>query len=121
VGTAPEHERRCLGKAVITEGLRRLQRKGARELLPTASIPRQIPFTAQYWVPATGPNHGSRYSIDRLLLSDGFATLKLNDRNCQDEDDYWRIRPFLRAVFLHNQGCIESWQTCGFEYGVGFF
>jgi GNAT superfamily N-acetyltransferase len=39
VGTAPEHQRRGLGKAVITEGLRRLQRMGGTRVFANGFDP----------------------------------------------------------------------------------
>ena len=41
-------------------------------------------------------------------------TLKM--RNYHDEDDYWRIRDFLRRVFLLNGRRDLSWQADRFDY-----
>ena len=37
-------------------------------------------------------------------------------RLCQNEDDYWRIREFLREVFLLNDRREHSWQAYRFDY-----
>jgi len=37
-------------------------------------------------------------------------------RPCQDDDDYWRIRAFLRDVFLRNQRRELSWQVARLDY-----
>ncbi|MGW8225654.1 MAG: GNAT family N-acetyltransferase, partial [Anaerolineales bacterium] len=37
-------------------------------------------------------------------------------RNYRDEDDYWRIRDFLRRVFLLNDQRELSWQAYRFDY-----
>lgn len=37
-------------------------------------------------------------------------------RNYQNEDDYWRIRAFLREVFRLNGGREQSWQVHRFDY-----
>ena len=42
--------------------------------------------------------------------------MKLNLRKVRDEDDYWRIREFLRLVFLLNDRRELSWQVARFDY-----
>jgi mycothiol synthase len=42
--------------------------------------------------------------------------MKLKMRPLQDEDDYWRIREFLRQVFKHNQGRELSWHVARWDY-----
>ena len=42
--------------------------------------------------------------------------MKLNLRKYQDENDYWRIREFLRQVFLLNDRQEMSWQVARFDY-----
>lgn len=37
-------------------------------------------------------------------------------RACQCDDDYWRIRAFLRDVFLRNQRLELSWQVARLDY-----
>jgi hypothetical protein len=37
-------------------------------------------------------------------------------RKYQDEDDYWRVRAFLRQVFLLNDRRELSWQVARFDY-----
>lgn len=37
-------------------------------------------------------------------------------RPYQGEDDFWRIRAFLREVFLLNQRCERSWQVARWDY-----
>lgn len=37
-------------------------------------------------------------------------------RPYQGEDDFWRIRVFLREVFLLNQRCERSWQVARWDY-----
>jgi mycothiol synthase len=42
--------------------------------------------------------------------------MKLTMRRYQEEDDYWRIREFLRQVFLLNDRRELSWQVYRFDY-----
>lgn len=42
--------------------------------------------------------------------------MTLTMRGCQDENDYWRIREFLRKVFLLNEQREFSWQASRFDY-----
>jgi GNAT superfamily N-acetyltransferase len=42
--------------------------------------------------------------------------MKLTMRAFQDEDDYWRIREFLRRVFLLNGRQERSWQAARLDY-----
>ena len=42
--------------------------------------------------------------------------MTLTLRGYQDENDYWRIREFLRKVFLMNDRREYSWQTYRFDY-----
>ncbi|HET9493841.1 MAG TPA: GNAT family N-acetyltransferase [Chloroflexia bacterium] len=42
--------------------------------------------------------------------------MKLTMRPYCGEDDYWRIRDFLREVFLLNDRREWSWQACRFDY-----
>jgi len=42
--------------------------------------------------------------------------MKLTMRLYRDEDDYWRIREFLRQVFLLNDRQELSWQVVRFDY-----
>lgn len=42
--------------------------------------------------------------------------MTLRARPYQSEDDYWRIRAFLREVFLKNQRQELSWQTARLDY-----
>jgi hypothetical protein len=49
--------------------------------------------------------------------------MSLQVRTCQERRDYWRIRVFLREIFLPN-GCQDhSWQVARFDYwrwhGIG--
>jgi GNAT superfamily N-acetyltransferase len=45
--------------------------------------------------------------------------MKLTMRPYQDQDDYWRIRAFLRRVFLHNDRRDLSWQVARLDYWLG--
>jgi len=45
--------------------------------------------------------------------------MKLNIRSYQNEDDYWRIRAFLREVFLLNGRRELSWQVARLDYWRG--
>ncbi len=40
----------------------------------------------------------------------------LTVRTYQGEEDYWRIRAFLREVFLRNDRRRIAWQTSNFDY-----
>ncbi|MFN2196164.1 MAG: GNAT family N-acetyltransferase [Anaerolineales bacterium] len=42
--------------------------------------------------------------------------MKLARRNYRSEDDYWRIRQFLRDVYLLNHRHEHSWQVYRFDY-----
>jgi mycothiol synthase len=42
--------------------------------------------------------------------------MKLTVRRYQKEDDYWRIRGFLRQVFLLNDRRELSWQVYRFDH-----
>jgi GNAT superfamily N-acetyltransferase len=42
--------------------------------------------------------------------------MQLTMRTYRDDDDYWRIRAFLREVFLLNDRHELSWQTYRFDY-----
>ena len=42
--------------------------------------------------------------------------MKLTMRAYQNEDDYWRIREFLRRVFLLNERREQSWQAARLDY-----
>jgi mycothiol synthase len=42
--------------------------------------------------------------------------MKLTMRKYRDEDDYWRIRAFLRHLFLRNDRRELSWQVYRFDY-----
>jgi ribosomal protein S18 acetylase RimI-like enzyme len=42
--------------------------------------------------------------------------MKLTMRKYRDEDDYWRIRAFLRDLFLRNDRREQSWQVYRFDY-----
>jgi mycothiol synthase len=42
--------------------------------------------------------------------------MKLTMRRYQSDDDYWRIRQFLREVFLFNERRELSWQVYRFDY-----
>lgn len=42
--------------------------------------------------------------------------MTLTKRACQEEDDYWLIREFLREVFLLNERRELSWQAYRFDY-----
>lgn len=42
--------------------------------------------------------------------------MNLTIRHCHSEDDYWRIRQFLREVFLLNDRREVSWQTARMDY-----
>jgi GNAT superfamily N-acetyltransferase len=42
--------------------------------------------------------------------------MKLTLRKYQNEDDFWRIRAFLRQVFLLNNRRALSWQVARFDY-----
>jgi mycothiol synthase len=42
--------------------------------------------------------------------------MKLTRRRYRDEDDYWRIREFLRQVFRLNDRRERSWQVYRFDY-----
>lgn len=42
--------------------------------------------------------------------------MKLSMRMCQTEDDYWRLRAFLREVFLLNNCRELSWQVARLDY-----
>ncbi|MCJ7538001.1 MAG: hypothetical protein MUO57_20940 [Anaerolineales bacterium] len=42
--------------------------------------------------------------------------MDLNMRSYQDESDYWKIRDFLRRIFLLNDRRELSWQTYRFDY-----
>jgi ribosomal protein S18 acetylase RimI-like enzyme len=42
--------------------------------------------------------------------------MMLRMRSLRDEDDYWRIREFMREVFLINERRELSWQTYRFDY-----
>ena len=46
----------------------------------------------------------------------GRKKLKPVMRNYQTEEDYWRIREFLRRVFLLNERWEKSWQAYRFDY-----
>ena len=42
--------------------------------------------------------------------------MQLTMRAYQNEDDYWRIRVFLREVFLLNERREVSWHVARFDY-----
>jgi hypothetical protein len=42
--------------------------------------------------------------------------MRLMIRHCETDDDYWRIRQFLREVFLLNDRREASWQTARMDY-----
>ncbi|MDX9952934.1 MAG: hypothetical protein RBT75_02515 [Anaerolineae bacterium] len=42
--------------------------------------------------------------------------MKLTRRLCNQENDFWRIRNFLRDVFLHNGRLEHSWNVARFDY-----
>ncbi|MBN1426524.1 hypothetical protein JXA88_18395 [Candidatus Fermentibacteria bacterium] len=42
--------------------------------------------------------------------------MKTTIRHCESEDYYWRIRQFLREVFLLNDRREVSWQTARMDY-----
>jgi mycothiol synthase len=42
--------------------------------------------------------------------------MKLTMYSCRDEDDYWRIRAFLRDVFLSNDRKEVAWQAARLDY-----
>lgn len=42
--------------------------------------------------------------------------MKLSMHPCKDEDDFWRVRNFLREVFLLNDRLEHSWHVARFDY-----
>jgi mycothiol synthase len=42
--------------------------------------------------------------------------MKINMIRCQNESDYWRIRNFLREVFLANERIEHSWHVARLDY-----
>jgi ribosomal protein S18 acetylase RimI-like enzyme len=46
----------------------------------------------------------------------GGERMLFNFRNYEKEEDYWRIRSFLRTVFLRNDRKEYSWQTARLDY-----
>lgn len=42
--------------------------------------------------------------------------MKFTRRLCDNENDFWRIRNFLRDVFLHNGRLEHSWNVARFDY-----
>ena len=57
---------------------------------------------------ASGPGNDTKKGRD--------SPMKLTMRSYQTEDDTWRIRGFLREVFLLNGRREVSWQAARFDY-----
>ncbi len=105
VATAAPHWRRGLGKAVLCEAMRRLERLGCTRVFAKAT---------DAAAEAVRLCHGRKIYFRNL--DQGLSIMKLNMRNYRDEDDYWRIRQFLREVMILNDLRELSWSVARLDY-----
>ncbi|MCA9936122.1 MAG: GNAT family N-acetyltransferase [Ardenticatenaceae bacterium] len=51
-----------------------------------------------------------------MMNKNGLETMEFAFRICNEEDDFWRVRNFLRGVFLLNDRLEHSWHVARLDY-----